>query len=375
MITKKSNKFFHFEEANRIFTESSKYKEVFVYLVKNFWSLTAYMYSDINLHNAKQLRDELLKKIEEIDSINTTNMVAPSSNNQISTYPPVSSISPCSSSFLKNETELFSSMNFDVELLQNCKTTTDSLQARLVEQNNMLKSFLKDMEENNFENEKSAKIEKLKLKLANESNIKLDTLNEHQNNGDKSNKTEKSESNEEDFSPGSSPSSFFMSKFDRLLKNSQKSNDAPTLDNEETTKTITESQKQTETISSTSTENPPQSPLIHQSIESGQNSENTNSVTSSNNPTSQPPETINQRNDDSLYLYCVNDGDYIGVNNTLELDPNGDAAAANNQQTEQVHPKIQRSNVENYVQFEDLSHNLGYKCLKVSLCLILNKIK
>jgi hypothetical protein len=360
----------HLKEANRIFTDNSKYKEAFVYLVKNFWSLTAYMYSDSNLHQAKHLRDELLKKIEQIDLSNITNTTTSSIMNQ-SGFETSSSMSPLSSSMARNDGELFSSMNIDIELLQNCKTTTDSLQARLVEQNNMLKSFIKDMEEKNFEEEKAAKLEKLKSKLSNENSSKLSSLNEEVQRNDKELKIEKTETeDDENFSPGSSPSSFFMKKFDRLLRNSQKSDDVSTMDNEESTGTIMESQGQNEV------QPPPvessQMVIIRDepSNLSNQNTERNRVENSSNSTLSQPPiagTRENERKDGPLYITYVDDGDYIGVSNTLELDPNREnESAANNRVSDQDFPKIQQSNVENHVMYEEINNSVGYKCPKVS---------
>jgi hypothetical protein len=226
------------------------------------------------------------------------------------------------------------------------------------------------MEENNFEEEKAAKLEKLKSKLSNENSGKLNSLNKEKQSNDKKLEIEKTEKgDDENFSPGSSPSSFFMTKFDKLLRNSQKS-DVSTLDNEETNGTIMESQVQNE-VQSPPVENSQMAIIKDEpSSSSNQNTERNSLGMSSNSASSQPPIAAtreDERKDGSIYLTYVNDGDFIGVSNSLELDPNREnEPAANNRVADQDFPKIQQSNVESHVMYEEINNSLSYKCPKVS---------
>ena len=347
----------HLKETNRIFKDSSKLIEAFVYMVKNFWSLTAYMYSDSNLNEAKLLRDELLRKIEEIDCSET---ISAKENKTESLL-----LLTTGPSLVKSDTDLLSSLNLDMDFLQSCKANTETLQAKLFEQNSILKSFLKDIEVNNFEDEKLVKLEKLKLKFSTE-NSKIADVSKQNDDAESKSEADNDYTSCQNFSPGTSPSSFFMNKFDGLLKQTENINKAPSLENEETNKTMMESDVSKKEITQASSESIPQTPTT---ITISNNSGAENSTLKVEVVASlETNETRNaEHQDDSLYLYCVNDGEYIGVNSSLELDPNRETAT-NNNLTEEALFKIDRSNVENHVMFDEINNNLAYKCPKVRFC-------
>ena len=185
---------------------------------------------------------------------------------------------------------------------------------------------------------------------------------------------EKETEEDQDFSPGSSPTSYFMQNYNKLLKRTNSKKTVPT-DSDETNKTTIVAQESKENAQST-----PATPTnstasisqelstIEMSIQSTQTVERQIPDTNTNLASQPPVESTNSLPDsNSFYVHYMNN-DFIAVNREIDLDPSGENAEEQAVASNQVElPRITRENVESHATYVEISNRVLFKCPKVNL--------
>lgn len=201
----------HLKEANRLFTDSSKLKLCMEYLINNFWSLVAYLYTDENLADVKDLRDSLLSKLNKaITELKKTEM----------------SESKDSMNTVLGQSMTMLQLNDLSKEMRACKEETDSFKEKILAQNQMLKEFIRQVEEKSIQDVKASSLEGLSTNLSITPTIQI--LERVDNEPVKANglvyKVEEDveeEEEDDEISPGSSPSEFSVNAMKAFLRNQQ----------------------------------------------------------------------------------------------------------------------------------------------------------
>lgn len=162
----------YIKETNEMFTNKEALCDSMAFLVKNVWSLIAHKYSDTSLEDSQLIKDQLLDKL-----INTKED------------------SP------RQQQEKLFSLNDELNSFAN---NTDAIKNKITEQNETMKSIISQL--------KVLKPQSIVIKDSSKSASIEPTISPN---------TEQRNliTDDESFSPGTSPSSFFLNRFDNKLAN------------------------------------------------------------------------------------------------------------------------------------------------------------